>query len=203
MSKLLGNTKVGRIFIISAPAGTGKTTLVEMLTKEFACVVRSVTCTTRKPRQGEVDGKDYFFLTEEEFEKRLKKGDFLESAQVFGHKYGSSREWAEKELQKGHHVVLILDTQGALALKGKIAATFIFISPPSLEALKERLLKRKTETEEKIKERLAWAKHELEQISHYDYLIVNDNLDIAYSVLKSIFIAEEHKENYGKRTTDQ
>ena len=193
MSKLLGNLREGRMFIISAPAGTGKTTLVEMLTKEFSSVVRGVTCTTRKPRQGEVEGRDYFFLTEEEFEKRLKKGDFLESATVFGHRYGSSRELTEKELNKGRHIVLILDTQGALALKGEVAATFIFISPPSLETLKERLLKRKTETEEKMKERLAWAKHELEQVSHYDYLIVNDNLDIAYAVLKSIFIAEEHK----------
>jgi guanylate kinase len=193
LSKLLGNLKEGRIFIISAPAGTGKTTLVEMLTKEFSSVVRSVTCTTRHPRPGEVEGRDYFFLTDKEFDEKLKKGDFLEHATVFGHRYGSSKEMIDKELKKGRHVVLILDTQGALWLKKKMEATFIFISPPSLEKLRERLLKRKTETQEKIEERIKWASHELEQITHYDYLIVNDDLEIAYTVLKSIFIAREHK----------
>jgi guanylate kinase len=193
LSKLLGNLKEGLIFVISAPAGTGKTTLVEILTQEFSCVVRGITSTTREPRPGEVEGRDYFFLTEEAFQKKVEAGVFLEHATVFGHHYGSSKEFVQHEQKKGRHVVLVLDTQGALKLKGKLAATFIFITPPSLSHLQERLLKRKTESAQKIEERMSWARHELEQIVEYDYHIVNDNLEIAYTVLKSILIAEEHK----------
>lgn len=185
--------KRGLLFIISAPAGTGKTTLVKMLTDEFPHVVRSVTCTTRKPRPGEVNGVDYFFLTEEEFEKKLQKGDFLEHANVFGNHYGTSRTLVEKELDSGKHVILVIDTQGALQLKEKLKGIFIFISPPSLEELKKRLVKRRTETPELIEKRILWARHELEMISHYDYHIINDDLSVAYEALKSILIAEEDR----------
>jgi guanylate kinase len=183
----------GLIFIISAPAGTGKTTLVNMLTQEFPSVIRSVSCTTRAPRPGEHEGKDYFFLTKEAFEAKIRHGDFLEHAKVFGDYYGTSAEFVKKEQSRGKHVVLVIDTQGALQIKGKIPAIFIFISPPSLAEQKERLNKRKTENPQSMEERLAWAKHELEMMHHYDYHIVNDHLDTAYAVLKSIFIAEEHK----------
>ncbi len=179
--------------MISAPAGTGKTTLVKMLTDEFPNVVRSVTCTTRKPRPGEVNGVDYFFLSEEEFEKKLKAGDFLEHVGVFGHHYGTSRSLVEKDLNAGKHVILVIDTQGALQLKKKIDAIYIFISPPSMEELKKRLHKRGTETPEAIEKRINWARHELEMISHYDYHVINDNLPLAYDALKSILIAEEDR----------
>ena len=117
-----------------------------MLTDEFPNVMRSITCTTRKPRLGEVNGKDYFFLTEDEFQKKIKAGDFLEHANVFGTTTAPPASLVEKELKSGKHVILVIDTQGALQLKAKFEATFIFISPPSLEELKKRLIKRGTES---------------------------------------------------------
>lgn len=193
VKKVLGNTDKGLLFIVSAPAGTGKTTLVRMLVEEFSCIIESVSCTTRPKRAGEIEGKDYFFLSEEEFEKKLKTGDFLEYAKVFGHHYGTSRGFVEKELRMGKHVVLVIDTQGALQLKGKIAATTIFLQPPSLEELRERLVSRKTDSPESIEKRLAWAVQELRVTDQYDYQIVNDDLAVAYEVLRSIIIAEEHR----------
>lgn len=191
--KLLGNLPQGLLFVISAPAGTGKTTLVHMLTQEFPCVVRSITCTTRKPRPGEKEGQDYFFLTEEEFQKKLETGDFLEHASVFGFNYGTSRSQVEKLLREGKHVLLVIDTQGALQLKGRVDAIFIFISPPSMDELKKRLIHRNTESPDSVEKRLQWARHELEMISHYDYHIINDDLSVAYETLKSILIAEEDR----------
>ena len=183
----------GLLFIISAPAGTGKTTLVQMLTEEFPRATRSVTYTTREPRVGEKEGVDYFFLTEQAFQEKIKAGDFLEHAEVFGFHYGTDRAWIEKHLRAGQHVILVIDTQGADIVKKKIKSISIFISPPSLEELKKRLLKRKTESPESLEKRLEWAQHELEMISHYDYHIVNDLLADAYRALKSILIAEEHR----------
>lgn len=205
MSKLLGNLKKGLVFIISAPAGTGKTTLARMLSEEYNCVVESVSCTTRLPRAGEMEGKHYHFLTKQAFEAKIRKGDFLEYADVFGHYYGTSKEFVLQQLAEGKHVILVIDTQGALQIKGKFPAIFIFITPPSLEELKVRLIKRKTESEENIQERLFWAKKEMIMAEEYDYNIVNDNLVIAYDVLRSILIAEEHKirRSYVQRTIDK
>ena len=191
--KLLGNLKKGFVFVLSAPAGTGKTTLVRMLSQEFPCVVESVSCTTRPSRPGEVEGRDYHFLNRQEFETRKNQGDFLEYAEVFGYDYGTSRAYVLKEQELGHHVFLVIDTQGAMQLKkSQFPAIFIFLSPPSPEELKDRLLKRKTESLEAIENRLSWAKAEMEMALHYDYHIVNDNLNLAYGILRSIVIAEEH-----------
>jgi guanylate kinase len=197
--KLLGNLARGLIFVLSAPAGTGKTTLVKMLRDEFNSVTESISCTTRPPRGGEIDGKDYHFLSVEEFERKIQADDFLEYAKVFGHYYGTSREYVFKQQEKGKHVFLVIDTQGAMQLKGKIPATFVFISPPSLQELRERLFKRKTETPELIEKRLSWAKEEIAMSSHYDYQMINDNLSIAYEILRSILIAEEHRNNLIRR----
>ncbi len=192
--KILGNLKKGLVFVLSAPAGTGKTTLVRMLRDEFPVVVESVSCTTRPPRSGEASGRDYHFLTEAEFEKRIKQGDFLEHAKVFGHYYGTSKEFVLSEQEKGKHVFLVIDTQGAMELKKKhFPCVFIFITPPSLEELRERLIKRKTETEETLKRRLSWAEQEITMAPHYDYHIVNENLGFAYDILRGIVIAEEHR----------
>lgn len=185
----------GHLFILSGPAGTGKTTLVQMATDALPHVVRSITCTTRKPRPGEVDGVDYFFLTKEEFKKKIEAGDFLEYANVFGNLYGTSRSLVEKELARGHSVILVIDTQGALQLKDTLEATLIFVSPPSLEELKKRLSSRGSETPELIDKRVLWARHELEMISHYDYHIINDKLSDAFEKLKKILITE------GRRAT--
>lgn len=194
--KLLGNTSEGLIFVLSAPAGTGKTTLVHMLTKEFDCVVESVSCTTRPHRHDESHGKHYHFLSQKNFEERIQRGDFLEYASVFGYYYGTSRDFVLEQQKMGKHVILVIDTQGAMKLQElKFSAVFIFVSPPSIKELRQRLIKRKTDTIETIEERLAWAEHEMSMISHYDYHIVNDNLLNAYAILRSIVIAEEHRVN--------
>lgn len=192
--KILGNLKKGLVFVVSAPAGTGKTTLVRMLMEEFSSVVVSVSCTTRLPRAGEVNGKDYYFISQEEFESRVKAGDFLEHAQVFGNWYGTSKSSVLAHQEKGHHVVLVIDTQGAMKLKQEnFNAVYVFVKPPSLGVLRDRLTSRKTEEDAHIEERLTWAAHEMKMVDEYDYQIVNDTLKHAYDVLRSIFIAEEHK----------
>lgn len=191
--KLLGNLKMGLAFVLSAPAGTGKTTLVQMLVKEFPCVVESVSFTTRKPRAGEVDGVHYHFISQEEFENKIKNNEFLEYVQLYGHYYGTDFQSIQKLKEQGRHVILVIDTQGSLQLKSKFEATFVFLSPPSQEVLRERLTLRQTETPEIIEKRLDWARHELEMAKFYDYRIVNDDLLIAYQVLRSILIAEEHR----------
>ena len=194
MEKLLGNLDQGLVFVLSAPAGTGKTTLVRMLRDEFPTVVDSVSCTTRLPRSGEVNGKDYFFLKKEDFEDKIQADEFLEYAKVFDHYYGTLKQHVIDNQKRGKHVVLVIDTQGAMQLKEKkFPAIYIFISPPSLQALRERLFKRNTEHPELIEQRLSWAKQEMSLAEKYDYHMVNDNLARAYEILRSIFIAEEHK----------
>ena len=193
MLTVLGGLKKGLVFVISAPAGTGKTTLVRMLQKEFDCVDESISYTTRQPRPSEIAGRDYHFITVPEFEKRIGEGDFLEYAQVFGNYYGTSRKFVQEKQLKGNHVILVIDTQGAMQLMGFLEAAFIFISPPSLEELQARLYTRKSETREVIEQRLSWAEKEMALAPRYDYHIVNDNLKTAYDVLRAIIIAEEHK----------
>lgn len=192
-SKLLGNVKKGLLFILSAPAGTGKTTIVERLTNEFACVVKNTSYTTRKPRSGEVPGTHYHFINKEQFDQKVAANDFLEYVKLYDDYYGTSRQWVEQQLESGHHVFLIIDTQGAKQLREKVDATFIFLKPPSFEELERRLRARNTEPEAMLETRLKWAKKELDEEKFYDYQIVNDNIDIAYHVLKSIVIAEEHR----------
>ena len=192
--KILGNLPTGLVFILSAPAGTGKTTLIRMLTQEFDCIEESVSCTTRTPRLGEIEGKDYFFLSPDDFKKKITEDDFLEYAEVFGNLYGTSKKQIEEKTKSGKHVFLVIDTQGALSLqKMGFKAVYIFVAPPNVEALKERLHKRQTEDEGKRLERLSWAEKEMKLSVLYDFQIINCNLDVAYTVLKSIVIAEEHR----------
>lgn len=193
MSKLLGSLPSGLLFVVSAPAGTGKTTLVRMLMDEFSCVKESVSYTTRPPRLGEVEGKDYHFISREEFLARKEAGDFLEWAEVFGKFYGTSKTQVEAEQKRGNHVVLVIDTQGALVVREKVEAVLVFLAPPSLGALRERLAKRGTEKPDALEERLSWAEREISLAPRYDYKIVNDDLKTAYQALRSILIAEEHK----------
>lgn len=189
--KLLGNFEKGKLFVVSAPSGTGKSTLVGMLVNEFPnCVVRSRSTTTRAPRGDEKEGVDYDFVSREEFEQ---EDDFLEWAEIYGNLYGTKKSIVEEYLKAGKHVVLVIDTQGAMNVKKRMDATFIFISPPSMKELERRLTNRHTEDRATIDRRLDWSKGEMKMIEHYDYNIVNDNLAITYQVFRSIFIAEEHR----------
>jgi guanylate kinase len=200
MTPLLLPRQEGLCFIVSAPAGTGKTTLVQLLTAEFPSVIASISYTTRPPRMGEISGRDYHFVNEAEFKAKIDAHDFLEYVTLYGYYYGTSLAWIRDQQQQGRHVVLVIDTQGAAQLREKLEATFIFISPPSLEVLKNRLANRQTESIEVREKRLAWAEKEMQAISNYDYHIVNDDLMTAYQVLRGIVIAESHRIEKNKRS---
>jgi guanylate kinase len=184
----------GLLIVISAPSGTGKTTLCHKLLEEFPDVEFSVSYTTRRPRPGEVNGRDYWFVSREEFMKMVEEGDFLEWAEVYGNLYGTSKSQVLKALNQGKDVLLDIDTQGALQVKKNFPdAVLIFILPPSLQELERRLRKRGTDDEETIKKRLKIAREEIKRARHYDYLIVNDELEVAYNKLKSIITAEKSR----------
>lgn len=191
--KTLSNIKRGKAFILSAPAGTGKTTLVDRLTREFKQIVRSISFTTRQPRGQEKEGHDYHFISFQEFERKINKGDFIEYVEVFGNFYGTEKEAVEKLLDQGCDVVLVIDTQGALAIKPFFKGVYIFMSPPSMQELEKRLRERGTDSAVDIDLRLSWAHNEMEQAWHYDYNVINSNLEETYQVLKSIYIAEKYK----------
>lgn len=193
MAKLLGNLARGLLFVVSAPAGTGKTTLVQLLMRDFNCVIASISYTTRKPRPGEVAGIHYYFISREEFLQRIKAGEFLEYVELYGEYYGTSKKWVEERLNQGKHVILVIDTQGAELLREKIKMVSIFIAPPSSKELERRLKVRQTDSEESIEKRLSWSIKEMSVQDKYDYLIVNDDLSLAYQILRSILIAEEHR----------
>jgi guanylate kinase len=191
--KLLGNLHKGLIFVVSAPAGTGKTTLVQMLVQEFPCVIQSVSYTTRPKRYNESSGDHYHFITPAAFEKKIGEHEFLEYVKLYDDYYGTSKKWVAEKQAQGFHIILVIDTQGALQLVASLDARFIFIAPPSLEELKQRLIKRNTDTKESITKRLDWAEKEMDAAHYYDYKIVNDSLDVAYQTLRSIVVAEEHR----------
>lgn len=191
--KVLGNRSQGSVFIISGPAGVGKTTLSKMLTEEFPCISRSTTYTTRTPRDYEKNGKDYHFVSEETFKKMDLEGEFLETAKIYGNFYGTSFEDIQSLQKKGKHVLLVIDVQGAESLRDQLDATFIFINIPSLLELKKRLKERGTESEKELQIRLENAEKEIQAKEIFDYHLVNDELPITYEILRSILIAEEHR----------
>ena len=181
----------GFVYILSAPSGTGKTTVGELLLKEIPYLERVITATTRKPREGEKDGVDYYFLSEEEFLKRIEKDYFLEWAKVYKYYYGTPKEEVERITSKGKDALLIIDVQGAFQVKKKLPnAIAIFLLPPSFEELKRRLLKR---GEKEIELRLEWAKSEIPCAKFFDYVVVNDVLERAVEEIKSITVANRRK----------
>ena len=184
----------GRLFVISASSGTGKTTLAHELLREDGNLVASVSCTTRGPRKGELNGKDYLFVTKKEFFEIKKKKGFLEWANVFGQYYGTPRRQVEKHLKYGRDVLLLIDVQGAKKVKkSKPDAVFIFLAPPSKQELKRRLEKRGTETAKEINRRFHVATRELQELNDLklcDYRIVNKHIPVAREVLKGIIDAE-------------
>jgi guanylate kinase len=165
------------LFILSAPSGGGKSTLYKGLLATPPDFIYSISCTTRKPRPGEVDGKDYYFLTHEEFKRRIEEGDFLEYAEVHGNYYGTPRSLVLKALREGNDVLVDVDTQGAAMIRAnehpeiRDAYTDVFLMPPSLDELRRRLAERNTETEEQMETRLRNAKEEMAQWPHYRYTI--------------------------------
>lgn len=183
----------GDLFILSSPAGGGKTTIANLLVKEIPKLKRVVTCTTREPRPGEKNGVDYFFLSKEEFEKRVKKNEFLEYAIVHGHYYGTPKREVEEELSKGYDLLLVIDVQGMRQIKSnKKDIITIFIIPPSLDELISRMKKRGDSPEE-IKKRLETAKKEIPAWKEYDYIIVNDILEKAKENIKLIILSNRLK----------
>ncbi|HEX2602060.1 MAG TPA: guanylate kinase [Gemmatimonadaceae bacterium] len=177
--------------ILSSPSGGGKTTIAHRLLVERGDVGYSVSCTTRPPREGEVQGKDYHFLTEAEFVSGQKKAEFAESAEVHGHLYGTLRAEVEQVLASGRHVIMDIDVQGARQFaKAFPKSVLIFILPPSADILVERLRMRGTEDSDSLIRRFKSAKDELKAIDLYQYVIVNDEIDSAVAAVSSIINAE-------------
>ena len=181
----------GILFVISSPSGGGKGTLIKCLLATVPGVGYSVSWTTRAPRPGELDGVNYHFVSEEEFERMRQAGGFLESAIVHGHLYGTTRAAVEHETAAGRDVVLEIDVQGARAIRTTMESVVsVFILPPSFEVLRERLTMRMTERQEELELRLANARGEVAEYRHFDYIILNDEVERAASQLASIVWAE-------------
>ncbi len=178
------------ILVITGPSGAGKSSILKALPEEEFYF--SVSHTTRAPRPGEIDGKDYYFISEQEFKEKIEKGEFLEWVRVHDTYYGTSKAEIEKAFSQGKHIVFDIEVNGATRLKYlfRKEAVFVFIAPPNLEELEKRLLKRGTESKEKIEKRLLRAKEELKFASWFDYVIINEELEVSRALLKSIITAE-------------
>jgi len=180
----------GNVFVVSAPSGAGKSTLAQRLVRTVPGLIFSISFTTRKPRPGEVDGQDYFFIDDDRFDAMVREGGFVEWVQVYGHRYGTGREWLNEMLATGLDVLLDIETTGALNLRRAIPdARMVFILPPSAASLEARLRSRGKDSEEQIGIRLKHARHEMELYHAYDYLVMNDDLELAYKHFESIVYA--------------
>lgn len=185
------NTK-GLLIVISGPSGTGKGTICKAFLMKHPEVVLSVSVTTRPPRIGELEGVNYFFRDEQTFKKMIENNDLLEYAEVYGNYYGTPRHFVESQLEAGKDVILEIDIQGALKVKKQFdKGVFVFIVPPSMKDLKERIINRGTESPEAIQKRVQSAYSELSYISKYKYVIVNDDVEDAAQKIESIIIAEK------------
>ena len=177
--------KQGSIIVISAPSGTGKTTIVRRILDDFSQVVFSVSATTRKKREHEVEGVDYFFISEAEFKKKIQNNEFVEWELFYDYYYGTFRSFIDSRINNGKSVILEVDVHGALEIKRIYPdAILIYIAPPSLEELLIRLKKRQTENEEDLRKRIERAKMELSHKDKFDYFIVNNDLNTAYYEIK-------------------
>jgi guanylate kinase len=178
----------GKLIVIVAPSGTGKSTMIKRLKEDFPSIVESVSYTTRPKRPGEVDGKSYFFIPREEFLKMRERDEFLEWAEVHGNFYGTSKKFVEDSLEEGKHLLFDLDVQGTDSIKSYFGdqANVVFISPPSVEELEKRLRHRGTENTQVINLRLMNAQKELLRKNDFDFLIYNDDIENAYKRLSEI-----------------
>lgn len=185
----------GRLFVLSAPSGSGKTTvLARLIGGANGSLVRSVSATTRPPRAGEKNGRDYHFLTRAQFERWIRRRGFLEYARVLGQWYGTPKAAVERRLREGKDVALCIDIQGARQVRRSgLPATTIFLVPPSLAVLQERLRRRGTEQPAQVRARLKLARRELREAGRYDYAVVNDHLEKAVEVIRAIIRAERFR----------
>ena len=180
----------GNLFIVSAPSGAGKTSLVKALLSTNQDIALSVSYTSRAPRSGEVDGKDYHFVSREKFLSMAQQGDFLERAEVYGNFYGTSKSWISSQTAGGRDILLEIDWQGAQQVRSMFPRCIsVFILPPSLQALQDRLNNRKQDSAEVIARRMASAREEVAHIGEFDYVIINDKLDEALQQLNAIVVA--------------
>jgi guanylate kinase len=181
----------GQLFVVSAPSGTGKTTVVERLVQVVPDLALSRSYTSRRAREGESNGVDYNFVTRSRFEEMIAAGEFLEWADVFGNLYGTCASDTERDLARGQDVVLVIDVQGARQVRQQYRDTVgIFVMPPSFEVLEQRLRGRSKDAEEAMQDRLRTARNEVAAFSEYDYVIVNDELDACVDRLRAIVLAE-------------
>ncbi|MEE9548203.1 MAG: guanylate kinase [Nitrosomonadaceae bacterium] len=184
-------TTPGNLFILSAPSGTGKTSLIEALSQTDIDLSLSVSYTSRSMRLGEVEGRDYYFVERKIFEQMLEHGEFLESAEVYGNLYGTSQKWINKAIDSGQDILLEIDTQGAQQVRRFFSnAVSIFVLPPSIKVLETRLRNRNQDCEEAIARRMAAARQEISHVREYDYVIINENLDKALRKLVCVVQAE-------------
>lgn len=185
--------KSGTLIVLSGPSGAGKGTICNELLKQVDSLNLSISMTTRCPRGNEVDGKDYYFVTKEQFEEDIAKGNFLEYAKVYNDNYyGTPKKIVEESLADGKDIILEIDIQGALEVKEKMEeGIFIFIMPPSMRELKDRLVKRNTESKDKIIERFKNAYKEINEVTKYNYIVINDEVQNAVDKVKAIILAEK------------
>ncbi|AKG04629.1 MULTISPECIES: guanylate kinase [Salimicrobium] len=184
----------GILFVLSGPSGVGKGTVRKALFEQDTDLRYSISMTTRAPREGEKDGVDYFFKTRNEFEKLISEGELIEYAEYANNYYGTPKAYVQQTLEEGKDVFLEIEVNGALQVRENFPeGVFVFLIPPSLEELKDRIVNRGTETEEKIKARLEAARDEIDMMDNYDYVIVNDNVDHAVSKVQSVVLSEHCK----------
>lgn len=194
----------GILIVVSGFSGSGKGTIMKELLKKYDSYALSVSATTRQPREGEVDGREYFFKTREEFEKMIAKEELIEYARYVNNYYGTPKAYVEEQLAKGKDVILEIELQGALKIKKKFPeALLLFVTPPSVEELKRRLVSRGTETAEAIEQRMKRAVEESEGMESYDYYVVNDVLDTCVEDVHRIICAEHARSMRNREFAEQ